>query len=220
MTVVKPDVHDFSAACSSSGVLRRKDAMSRMPELQRRLIKLLSARQRRIPACVARSRLPQLRSHPFISRNPSVAHVRHAVALDERRRMFRALAWLEGEEHRPRRFQDDTAMAQDAREVWFTGGHADIGGGWPERVSGLAKVPLLWMIEETSSLGIEYVTRKVNRVARGAHSGQPYVAPDPFATVNESLTPGWKLLEYLPLPTRGEGLRLKLGRARLRTVWA
>jgi len=27
-----------------------------MPELQRRLIKLLSARQRRIPACVARSR--------------------------------------------------------------------------------------------------------------------------------------------------------------------
>ena len=35
--------------------------MGRMPELQRRLIKLLSARQRRIPACVASSRFCRAR---------------------------------------------------------------------------------------------------------------------------------------------------------------
>ena len=57
MTVVKPNAHDFSGACFPSGVLRLQDAVSRMPELQRRLIKLLSARQGRIPACVARSRI-------------------------------------------------------------------------------------------------------------------------------------------------------------------
>ena len=56
MTVVKPDAHDFSGACFPSGVLGFQDAVSRMPELQRRLIKLLSARQGRIPACVASSR--------------------------------------------------------------------------------------------------------------------------------------------------------------------
>ena len=56
MTVVKLNAHDFSGACFPSGVLGPQDAVSRMPELQRRLIKLLSARQGRIPACVASSR--------------------------------------------------------------------------------------------------------------------------------------------------------------------
>jgi glycine/D-amino acid oxidase-like deaminating enzyme len=46
MTVVNPNAHDFFGACSPSGVLRRQEAMGRMPELQRRLIKLLSARQK------------------------------------------------------------------------------------------------------------------------------------------------------------------------------
>ena len=43
MTVVKPNAHDFSGACFPSGVLGLQDAVSRMPELQRRLIKLLEA---------------------------------------------------------------------------------------------------------------------------------------------------------------------------------
>jgi len=100
--------------------------------------------------------------------------------------------------------------------VWFTGTHGDVGGGWPEAVSGLAKIPLLWMIEETKALGLDYVTQTVNRLVKGAHEGQPYVAPDAFAAVNDSMTRGWKLLEYLPLPAKGEGL--KRTRARLRRV--
>ncbi len=158
--------------------------------------------------------LPQLRHHAFTARNPSVAHVRHAVALDERRRMFEPLLWPEAGEHRPHRFQPDSAVAQDAREVWFTGSHGDVGGGWPEAVSGLAKIPLLWMIEQTKPLGLDYITQTVNRLVRGAHAGQPYVAPDAHAPMNDSMTAGWKLLEFLPLPARGEGL--KRTRARLR----
>jgi len=158
--------------------------------------------------------LPQLRHHAFTSRNPSVAHLRHAVALDERRRMFEPVLWPEGGEHLPQRFQPGSAVPQDAREVWFTGTHGDIGGGWQEALSGLAKIPLLWMIEETKALGLDYVTQTVNRLVRGAHEGQPYVAPDALADINESMTPGWKLLEYLPLPAGGEGLTLTRGRRR------
>lgn len=163
-----------------------------------------------------RGLLPQLRHHAFTSRNPSVAHVRHAVALDDRRRMFEPVLWPEGGDHLPQRFQPDSAIPQDAREVWFTGTHGDVGGGWPEAVSGLAKIPLLWMIEETKSLGLDYVTQAVNRLVRGAHEGQPYVAPDAFAPINDSMTPGWKFLEYLPLSAKGEGL--KMTRARLRRL--
>lgn len=158
--------------------------------------------------------LPQLRHHAFTSRNPSVAHVRHALALDERRRMFEPVLWPEGEKHQPHRFQPGSAVPQDAREVWFTGTHGDIGGGWPEARSGLAKIPLLWMIEETRELGLDYVTQTVNRLVKGAHEGQPYVAPDAYAAINDSMTPGWKLLEYLPLPAKGEGLTLTRERLR------
>ena len=158
--------------------------------------------------------VPRLRHHAFTVRNPSVAHVRHAVALDERRRMFEPLLWPEGNEHRPHRFQPGSAVPQDVREVWFTGSHCDVGGGWPEAAAGLAKIPLLWMIDETKALGLDYVTQTVNRLVRGAHEGQPYVAPDAFAPINESMTAGWKVLEYLPLPTAGEGLKLTRARPR------
>jgi len=163
-----------------------------------------------------RGLLPQLRHHAFTSRNPSVEHLRHAVALDERRRLFEPVLWPEGGEHLPQRFQLGSAVPQDAREVWFTGTHGDIGGGWPEAVSGLAKIPLLWMIEETKVLGLDYITQTVNRLVKGAHAGHPYVAPDALAPVNDSMTQGWKVLEYLPLPAKGEGL--KRTRARLRRV--
>jgi len=160
--------------------------------------------------------LPQLRHHAFTSRNPSVAHVRHAVGLDERRRMFEPLLWPDGQSHLAQRFQADSAVPQDLREVWFTGTHGDVGGGWPEAVSGLAKIPLLWMIDETRGLGLDYIPQTVNRLARGTNPDQAHVAPDACAAVNPSMTMGWKLLEYLPLPTPGEGL--KATRARLRRV--
>jgi uncharacterized protein (DUF2235 family) len=160
--------------------------------------------------------LPQLRHHAFTSRNPSVAHLRHAVALDDRRRMFVPLLWPAGQIHLPQRFQAGSAVPQDLREVWFTGSHGDVGGGEPEDKSGLAKIPLLWMIDETKQLGLDYVTQTVNRLARGAHKDSPYAPPDAYAAINPSMTLGWKILEYLPLPVKGKGWAIT--RCRLRRV--
>jgi uncharacterized protein (DUF2235 family) len=149
---------------------------------------------------------PQLKHHAFTVRNPSVAHVRHAVALDERRRFYAPLLWPEGNGHRPDRARPEAEAAQDVREVWFAGSHADVGGGCPEALAALAKIPLLWMIEETAALGLGFDAATVDLIARGAVPGQRYVAPDALAPVNGSMTAGWMLLENLPLPVPGAGL--------------
>ncbi|RCI08985.1 hypothetical protein L249_5017 [Ophiocordyceps polyrhachis-furcata BCC 54312] len=54
-------------------------------------------------------------------------HVRHAVAVDERRVKFRAA--LLAQDVRVAASNDD--CKDDIREVWFPGCHGDVGGGWP-----------------------------------------------------------------------------------------
>jgi len=62
----------------------------------------------------------------------------HAIALDERRGPFAPTLW----EQQP----DAAAKGQILEQVWFTGAHSDIGGGyrWSER--GLATLSLRWMV--------------------------------------------------------------------------
>src|SRR6266568_905777 len=60
---------------------------------------------------------------PFTRWNPIVRRVRHAVAIDERRKFFRQNLWSD-QEH------------ADIKQVWFAGDHGDVGGGYPEAESG------------------------------------------------------------------------------------
>jgi uncharacterized protein (DUF2235 family) len=161
---------------------------------------------------------PQLKSHAFTARNPSVESVRHAVALDERRRMFRQRPWPGDQPFRRNRFGTDS-VPQDAREVWFTGVHGDVGGGYPEAESALAKIALLWLIEETAAMGLDYVTQTVDRLVRGTDPDATYVRPDADAAAHDSMTRGWRIVEYLPLPEKQNGRTVwRLGRARPRSV--
>jgi len=93
--------------------------------------------------------LPSLQRLPFTRENPSVRAVRHAMAIDERRRMFRMNRWVDDQPFVEDPFAEPAdRVAQDVKQVWFMGVHADIGGGYPELESGLSKFPLLWMLEE------------------------------------------------------------------------
>ncbi|MET4766300.1 DUF2235 domain-containing protein [Bradyrhizobium ottawaense] len=65
-----------------------------------------------------------------------VRHACHALALDDERTTFHPL----------RIDQSHLAQGQIVKEVWFTGVHSDIGGGYPE--SSLSFVPLVWMVEQ------------------------------------------------------------------------
>ena len=141
---------------------------------------------------------PQLRTHAYTKTNKSVEAVRHAVAIDEMRTMFRPQLWPEGTDYWGGPFKPKTVKKQDVKEVWFSGVHGDAGGGYPERDSKLAKIPLEWMIEETKALGLTYKTRTINEIVLGKNDKKPYVKPDPLAAPNNSMSAGWRILEYLP----------------------
>jgi uncharacterized protein (DUF2235 family) len=86
-------------------------------------------------------------------------------------------------------------------QVWFSGVHADIGGGYPEKDAGLSKYPLLWMIEEAEKAGLKFNHATVNQLAWGVQrKGSPfsYVEPSVKGMLHTSLKGAWWLLEFLP----------------------
>ncbi|MHA6324786.1 DUF2235 domain-containing protein [Roseivivax sp. CAU 1753] len=142
---------------------------------------------------------PRLKSHAFTKTNPSVQSVRQAMAIHERRTMFRGKLWPMGQKYKPNRFmKTEDAEDQDAREVWFWGVHGDIGGGYPEAESGLGKLPLVWMIDEAKAQGAGFWTATVNKVARGGSADDEYVAPDPLGPRHNSMSWAAALMEGLP----------------------
>lgn len=141
---------------------------------------------------------PRLKSHASTSRNPSVQSVMHAVAIDERRTMFRPLLWPQGNPWHANPFLTDRAEEQEVREVWFAGSHGDVGGGFSEEESRLCKVPLEWMIQRAMSCGIQVTTRSLNLVVKGRGEGSGYVPPDPLAPSHNSMRGIWPVVEFIP----------------------
>jgi uncharacterized protein (DUF2235 family) len=156
--------------------------------------------------------VPDLGKFPFFNledlaysrSNPCVRVFRHAMSIDERRRLFRPLPWDEPQSFTHSRF-GNTGEPQDIKQVWFAGVHADIGGGYPEKESAISKYPLIWMIEEAVQHGLAVDRHTVNHLARGEErKGSPfaYVAPDFRKDAHNSLSPAWRILEPLPKSDR------------------
>lgn len=140
----------------------------------------------------------RLKSHAFTRRNQSVESVLHALAVDERRTMFQPQLWELGQEFWGNPFNRNAARPQDVKEVWFAGGHGDVGGGYPEDQSALAKVPLAWMIREAGKRDVLFRTQSVNAIAHGVGGNRNHIAPDPLADAHETLTLAWKPVEIIP----------------------
>jgi uncharacterized protein (DUF2235 family) len=117
---------------------------------------------------------------PHTAKLDNVSVIRHALALDERRAKFR-----------PNRVKP----GENRKEVWFAGVHADVGGGYPEKESGLAKVTLQWMLDQASAENMAIDEDQVRRLVEG-----PITRPDIKAEQHESLKGFYWLLEYLKLP--------------------
>lgn len=84
---------------------------------------------------------------PATVRNKRFRHVRHALSLDEHRISFLPRLYAESDFGGP-------ADAQSLRQVWFQGGHSDVGGGYPVAESGLPRRALAWMVEEAIACGL------------------------------------------------------------------
>jgi uncharacterized protein (DUF2235 family) len=107
-------------------------------------------------------------SLPYTANNPDIAIGRHAVAIDECRAFFRTNLW------RP---SSDLAMAgpKNMKQVWFPGVHCDVGGGYSETESGLAKIALKWMGDEARLAGLMLDEEKVSLML--GERGNGYAAP-------------------------------------------
>ena len=121
----------------------------------------------------------------YSANNPDIHIGRHAISIDERRCFFRQNLW------------GKAVPGQDYKQVWFAGVHSDVGGGYLEEESGLAKISLEWMIVEAVRAGL-IVNREAVAEVLGRTPGSQYAPPDPAAPIHNSLKGAWLFLEYLP----------------------
>lgn len=118
-------------------------------------------------------------------------HIRHALAIDEFRTFFYPMAcdW------------DIEEVGATTEQVWFAGCHGDIGGGFEEHESGLAKIALEWMVKEAEACGLLIDHEQYNSYVLGGESeetDEEFVGPNPSGEIHNSLQGAWKLLQYAP----------------------
>jgi uncharacterized protein (DUF2235 family) len=159
--------NDFSIAWNFSRVIGSRPTTIKFVGVWDTVASILVPRSDRV--------VPTLQTLPYTRTNKSVEVFRHAMAIDERRRMFRLNRWIEPQPFVANPF--DTAAperAQDIKQVWFAGVHADIGGGYPEPESGLSKFPLAWMIDEAVAHGLKIGVAMRNNLVLG-RTGQEHI---------------------------------------------
>lgn len=111
--------------------------------------------------------------------------------------MFQPQLWGKRKVFKTSKFDKD-GVPQDVKEVWFSGVHGDIGGGYPEQQSGLAKIPLSWMLREVKATGLHIIDSLVDRIVLGKDSSGKYSEPAPSDNPHNSMSLGWSILEFIP----------------------
>ena len=82
-----------------------------------------------------------------------VIHAYHALAVDERRAEFPPTLWTGAPK-----------TGQAIEQVWFSGVHCDVGGGYSQ--SGLSDITLGWMIQKAKVLGLSFIDTALGKYAQ------------------------------------------------------
>jgi uncharacterized protein (DUF2235 family) len=99
---------------------------------------------------------------PSHTPNPLILRACHALSLDDERTTFHPVLWNEKNEVpkvTPPRFTSDERISQ----VWFSGVHANVGGGYPD--DSLAQIPLYWIMEEARACDLVFKTANPAAIA-------------------------------------------------------
>lgn len=87
-----------------------------------------------------------------------VKHGYHALAIDERRAPFLPTIW-----------ENKKKRGQKIEQVWFSGVHTDIGGGYKD--SGLSNIAFMWIKEKAEEYGLAFNERYIKEVIHQNHAG-------------------------------------------------
>ncbi|UWQ89370.1 DUF2235 domain-containing protein [Rhodobacteraceae bacterium M382] len=170
----------------------------------------------------------ELATHANVVHNPSVRIVLHALAVDEKRSMFRPLPW-KPTDYYPNRFRHAAhKRKQYVEQRWFPGYHSDIGGSTGQNAE-IGKLTLSWMLDALKQAEIQADHEdavcddvaapepsrhlRLNRKFREDHlvhalpkadtdANAPWHNPYALAPIHNSMAAGWLPLEYLILKTR------------------
>ncbi|MBK3521190.1 MULTISPECIES: DUF2235 domain-containing protein [Streptomyces] len=122
-----------------------------------------------------------------------------ALAIDEERPPYEPTLWE----------QQPWAGKQELRQVWFSGSHGDVGGGFPS--TALSDLALLWMVREARRYGLEFDTSVLDgagpQQTAPAESAVFRVCPDPLGHLDRTRT-----LAYLLLPAYHRPIGHRAGR--------
>jgi uncharacterized protein (DUF2235 family) len=107
--------------------------------------------------------------------HPDVLNAFHALAIDERRQEFPPTLWEPPSSPVP---------SQVVEQVWFSGVHCDIGGGYPDDDS-LSDITFSWMLSKAVALGLQ--------AAPDVTAENVFPAPptNALGTLHESWSPTW-----------------------------
>ena len=110
----------------------------------------------------------------------NIEYAYHALAIDERRRPFAPSVWTE-----------TTGDVKEVKQVWFSGAHSYIGGGY--RDACLTDMAFRWIVKMADSCNLEFDTDTLKQVL---HPDYPNWHKDPV----DSYTMAYKILEKLNVP--------------------
>lgn len=80
--------------------------------------------------------------------HPSVKNAYHALSIDDDRKWFQPTIWDSLNE-----------SYQKVEQVWFSGSHTDVGGGFQE--AGLSDITLEWMVGKATAHGVKLYMRSI-----------------------------------------------------------
>lgn len=86
--------------------------------------------------------------------NPKILKARHALAIDDERATFHPVLWNENDTNTKPAGPERTTEHETLLQVWFTGVHANVGGGYPD--DSLANVSLSWILAEAQQAGLVF----------------------------------------------------------------
>jgi uncharacterized protein (DUF2235 family) len=83
-----------------------------------------------------------------------ILKARHALAIDDERETFSPVLWDEGATNTRSSGVERPTNDEQLLQVWFTGMHANVGGGYPD--DALANVSLSWIMAEAQQAGLVF----------------------------------------------------------------
>ena len=91
---------------------------------------------------------------PITTFNENILKARHALAIDDERQTFHPVLWDENGSNTQPAGTTRSTKDEQLLQVWFSGMHANVGGGYPD--DSLANVSLSWILAEAEQAGLVF----------------------------------------------------------------